>query len=238
MHEVKLLSWDTAFFCKTIGSLHITNDNVANVDLLLSKTRQEGYQLIYVFADSHLRIDDNLLSNYAGQLVDVKRTYNNPLLTTDNGKTNLAITTFGNSENRSRLYDLAFQSGECSRFRVDSRLGESEFRRFYREWIDNSLAGLLADKVFVYREHECIVGFITVKKKAQGSTIGLIATDRTFRGQGIGKALLKHTHNYVVQAGIRSINVVTQGRNEIACMFYEHNGFSLQEEINVYHCWL
>ena len=58
------------------------------------------------------------------------------------------------------------------------------------------------------------------------------------RGQGIGTALVNHVKAYAAESGLARLDVVTQGRNTLACRFYEKNQFVVKSELNVYHLWL
>jgi dTDP-4-amino-4,6-dideoxy-D-galactose acyltransferase len=236
MNRVEYLQWDSTFFSRNIGRIDSDNLNTADLKALLEAARNAGFTLLYVFTNSGKTVDNGLLVDFGGQRVDTKLTYAQQLPTTATPLTDKQIHEFTVNDDVTSLYNLAYQSGEHSRFKVDSRFGEDEFRRFYREWINKSLAGKMADHVFVYKLDYKIVGFITVRKEGEHATIGLIATDRAMRGQGIGKALLNHTKNFL--AAPYTLNVVTQRDNTLACAFYERNGFSLKEESGVYHFWL
>jgi dTDP-4-amino-4,6-dideoxy-D-galactose acyltransferase len=133
---------------------------------------------------------------------------------------------------------LAIQSGEYSRFKTDPNFGISEFERFYKEWIINSVSGKIADGILIYKNNDRIVGMITYKIKDNFCTIGLLAVDRDFRGKSIGKLLIGGLINELTGKNISRLYVVTQKANHAACRFYEKCGFIVDKVENVYHFWI
>jgi len=228
--QITSLPWDSAFFGYRIGRLALTIDDTDALETTLAQARQEGYALLYVTAPQPLG------PRYEDQKVDTKVTYAQALSMA--GEADPAIRPFGPEDDREVLYDLAYQSGAYSRYRLDPRFGEEAFRRFYRTWMDNSLTGKLADQTFVHPSNGRITGFLTVQQHGSQATIGLLATDEGSRGRGIGTALLRHLMAWLYPRAVTELSVVTQGDNGPACRFYERNGFTLQETISVYHFWL
>lgn len=223
------LPWDSEFFSFKTGAIDAAGMNAAELNAAVGRLRAEGYRLVYVFAGSLM---PGLMPCFV--LADNKRSYildrpyaitSNPSVIEYKGEPRL-------------LYDLAYQAGEFSRFRVDERIGDENFRRLYRLWIDNSVAGTFADYVFVAEnDRKQPVGLITARKKDGMLSIGLFATDRQSRGTGIGTALI----GAVISAGVRlgmPVEVTTQADNPVACRFYEHKGFRLRQQEAVYHLWL
>nr|WP_295923786.1 GNAT family N-acetyltransferase [uncultured Dyadobacter sp.] len=236
MSGIQYLSWDSQFFDRKIGKIETEGQEGGRIMDMVKQAENENYQLLYIYSKNLL---DNAAFNGASfQHVDLKMTYSMEI----NGAVpvpqypNIEILQRGNDG--SVLYELAYQSGEYSRYRVDRRFGENDFKKMYRQWIDNCLTGEMADVVFVHTLNGVIDGFITLKKQGNNATIGLIATSREKRNQGIGKSLLNRARSYAEESGISTLFVTTQGGNINACRFYENNGFVLKSELNVYHGWL
>jgi ribosomal protein S18 acetylase RimI-like enzyme len=123
--------------------------------------------------------------------------------------------------------------------------------------MENSLDGLIADRVFVYREAGVIKGMVTCKitgptagqqegeeggpgdrQAGRVGSIGLIATGAAHQGKGIGRSLLRATDHYYRANGVETSTVVTQKTNIQACLFYEKEGFTEYKRQFVYHLWL
>lgn len=216
------LDWDSRFFHRKIGRLSVCEEiEVDEIDMLCRE-----YDMVYLFCVKEIMVNKNCL------LVDKKRTYlhESPQM---KPRSPFVKNYVGNPE---ALYDIAFQAGHESRFKVDPAFSEEEFERLYTAWIDNSLQGVMADYVLTYHDFEqsAPCGLITAKKKNGRLQIGLFATDTEWRRHGVGTALIDR----VISIGAFEdlpIVVTTQADNEVACRFYERNGFVLNEQTYVYH---
>ena len=137
-----------------------------------------------------------------------------------------------------RLHDLALQSGEQSRFRLDPAIPEERWASLYRHWMDESLAGKQADAVLVRRREGAIAGMITVSADATGGEIGLFGVAGEARGQGVGSTLLADAMGWFAANGCVTARVATQGENQAARAVYQRAGFGLQRLVNVFHFWI
>ncbi len=236
--DVELLPWDTRFFGFSVGRVHVPVCDEIALKAIVQKARQLGVRLLYVFDDSSADLSQKLINIYSGCLVDTKRTYWCALEQAEPSSGFESIQEFSPEQPVAQLYELAYQSGEQSRFKRDAAIGDENFKRLYRQWVDNSLSGKAADAVFVYVADESIGGFITVQKKETVATIGLMATDKAVRGRGIGSAMLNYVKQDLRLTPAIRLEVATQKKNTTACRFYERNGFVLGKEVNVYHLWL
>jgi dTDP-4-amino-4,6-dideoxy-D-galactose acyltransferase len=236
--EITFLEWDSRFFRQKIGRVSVTTQqNLFSLSSVLENARKQKYSLLYVFCDTGFSVSQDLMNLYNGRLVDHKIIYE-LALGEDYIVPKFLIRQFGMTDDKKTLYELAYQSGEYSRYRVDQNFGENNFKRLYRQWIDNFISGELADEVFIHKIDDSITGFISLKKNEDTGVIGLIATDMDYRGKGIGTALLNHIKRYATSSGMTRLEVTTQGGNETACRFYEKNQFNVKSVSNVYHCWL
>ena len=236
--ELTFLAWDSQFFGLKIGKISITPASADSLNTVLETARIHHYDLIYAFTDVRVILPISTLQTYNGRFVDHKLVYEHTLISTDSPAFQQTICVFTANDDPGRLYELAYQSGEYSRFRVDPAIGETNFQRLYGQWVDNSISGGIADAIFVWQTSGLPKGFITVKKRGDTGVIGLIAADIQHRGQGIGTALVNHVKAYAAESGLARLDVVTQGRNTLACRFYEKNQFVVKSELNVYHLWL
>lgn len=235
--DVAFLDWDSHFFGLKIGRVNVNSQTISSLNSVLENAREQQYVLLYVFCESGVSVSQKVLHAYNGQFVDHKVIYEQTL----NGAypaPKLPIQTNDAADDRMGLYELAYQSGKYSRYHVDPNFGEATFQRLYRQWIDNSISGILADEVFVHKTGQSITGFVTLKKMGDTGVIGLIATEVNQRGKGIGTTLLKHVKYHSENIGIARLEVATQRRNEMACRFYEKNQFCIKNASNVYHFWL
>ena len=221
------LEWDSNFFGFGVGSINAGNASDDEIDKEIACMQRQGCRLIYVVSHRALT-----LSKYKAVLTDNKRSY--ILLNPRHKSTANIIEEI--SENIPGLYDLAYQAGEHSRFKVDPQVGEESFRRLYRTWIDNSINKGFADYVAAVKEGDKPVGLITARKRATDISIGLFATDNKFRGRGIGSDLIQKIVNLAADEKL-NVEVTTQANNVNACKFYENRGFIKNSEEFVYHVW-
>lgn len=228
------LDWDSHFFGKKIGRIDVTDDYISLVENI-EKVFQQQYDLIYVFENNSTDIPSEILTKFNGKLVDRKITYTAQIedLRT---KSTVEIKEFGSLDSSS-LYDLAYLSGNHSRFRLDKGLGIENFKRLYREWINKSVSHQIAKKVFVYEDNGQIKGMITLGIKEKVANIGLIAVDETLQGKGVGMSLIDACVKYCKTETIATLDVPTQLDNTKACRFYEKCGFTEKSVQNIYHFW-
>ena len=228
------LTWDSNFFGKKVGKIDVADD-YTDLTEELEKAFKQQYELIYVFGNKNTDIPSKIFTKFNGKLVDRKITYTSQIegLRT---KSTVEIKEFDNPDS-SLLYDLAYLSGNHSRFRLDKRLGIENFQRLYREWIDKSVSHQIAKKVFVHENSEQIKGMITLAVREQSANIGLIAVNETLQGKGVGMSLIDACVQYCKAENIITLDVPTQLDNTQACRFYERCGFTEKSVQNIYHFW-
>lgn len=130
-----------------------------------------------------------------------------------------------------KLLQLAFQSGEYSRFKTDPRLSGEEFRSLYKLWISKAID---SNSILTTADQS---GMITYSISEDCLHIGLIAVDEIVRGKGIGKKLMHGAEQKAFELGLKTILVPTQEDNLTACRFYESLDYTMKDKIYVYHWW-
>lgn len=224
-NRFELLEWDTEFFQSRIYKYLLVEPNLENYFLLANSFYAD---LIYLFTTIKLEIADkpNLF------LADQKVTYHKKKLIRSSSLDFSKIEPV--KEVNNKLISLALVSGKYSRFRKDPKLGH-KFEDLYTKWVTKSINGEIANAVFVYKEKEEILGFITVKVVGDIATIGLIATDERFQGKGIGTILVSYVEVWCSDQNVKELYVATQANNILACKFYEKNGFLIYNIDYIYH---
>ena len=108
----------------------------------------------------------------------------------------------------------------------------------YEIWIEKSLSGY-AQAVLVMGSPGQPEGFVTcdtLLPEAKGK-IGLVGVSSSARGRGVGQALVLESLHWFAAQGMKSVQVVTQGRNIPAQRLYQKCGFLTKEVRFWYHCW-
>lgn len=234
--KLEYLSWDSDFFSKKIGRINCQIKNESELRSLLAKAKEEGYQLIYVFGNADLYFDQIFMDKNHAKLVDRKVLYTKSILST-NENTN-TVQEYKDFDTTDELESLAYLSGAFSRFRLDNKFETEDFYRLYKTWITKSVSKDMADKVFVVRGNDKVVGMVTLKIQQEVGEIGLIAVSESAQSKGYGKDLINTCINAIVSKGIHQIEVPTQMENIDACCFYEKCGFNIKSITNIYHFWL
>lgn len=235
---LEYLQWDSDFFGLKIGRI-VGDEKFAEKSLaiLLNQAKIANYALLYIFLPEDYVINDVFLSKNKGNLVDKKNVYRKKLY---KGSIILSdeIQDYTGKRLSTDLLNLTYLSGQFSRFNTDKNLPNDAFGRLYKTWIEKSLNGEIANKVFVSIKNNKIVGFATLKITDKIGEIGLIAVSETMQGQRIGSKLLDRCADFSKENGINILEVPTQSHNVSACKFYEKYGFEKFSTTNIYHFWI
>jgi len=232
------LDWDSKFFGYAVAKItksHLTSRKLKRLLELLAV----DFRLAYWFVDTDDKVSNSAARENDGFLADEKTTYIKKVPSYfKSGVLNRNIRPYLHKSPSKKLVSLALQAGVYSRFKADSNFVNNEFEIVYSEWLKNSLKGTLAKEVFVYVQDGVEIGFITVGEKNGRGDIGLIAVDKEFRGQSIGRQLVEVAFAKAYKWGYSEMQVVTQRANIGACKFYEKLGFAIESIVKIYHFWL
>jgi len=232
---IEYLKWDSDFFGFKTGLLIQNND--IEFEKQIEEAKDDDYKLIYFFANDNSFIPETIIQKFNGKLVDRKVIYEQYV--SEGTVRDLGLTTIYDQQVVSNdLLQLAYESGQYSRFKLDDGFEPDVFIRMYKLWIENSVKGSLADKVYVVNEAEHVVGMVTLKTKKDTMTIGLIAISPAYAGKGLGRQLINRTIQTALDLGLKRIEVSTQYDNKSACLFYKACGFSTKLITDIYHFWM
>ena len=232
---IKYLEWDSNFLGFRVGSISQLNTEILEHEL--GNAKLEKYKLIYLFAEADCFLSEDFLQKYNGKLVDRKVLYVHELsdqAIANHDQTNL----YTSPEVSDDLLRFAYESGKYSRFKLDKNFTPEVFTNMYKLWIENSVNGQMADRIYVVEQDNKITAMLTLKEKSEALHIGLIATAIESQGKGYGKQLINRTKQTAIEFGLKYIEVPTQYDNKQACRFYEACGFRVKSIINIYHFWL
>lgn len=234
---VKLLEWDSQHFGYKIGCITLTNDTPEDLLLAILNNQNSSFRLIYLFLPKQKTLSSRICKEWNIALADQKVVFHKELISSSYIKNHHDRIESIMYQNYTKFTNLAIASGIHSRFKLDANFSNDSFARMYEAWIKNSLNGQIADNCYGYFEQRHPIGIVTIKKETDFATIGIIAVDSTFRGNGVGHKLLYAAEKYALENDLREITVATQQRNIGACHFYQQNGYLLKETTNIYHYW-
>jgi dTDP-4-amino-4,6-dideoxy-D-galactose acyltransferase len=200
----------------------------------LEQARHDNYELIYLYCQQTLEL--NGIDGFNGLDVGGQITFEKELVgnVTETCVLPDKISRVDLSVLSNPLIELAFISGNLSRFKVDSSLPEQSFERLYRQWLINGLEGKDA-AVLIYGSQLHPDGMITAEWDADRCYIGLLAVRPDQQGSGLGGQLIKAIELESLRRGSIGIVVKTQIINQRACRFYSRNGYSEIACSNLYH---
>jgi dTDP-4-amino-4,6-dideoxy-D-galactose acyltransferase len=222
------LVWDSQFFEMEIGELYFENNKA-----LFNKLRSEDFDLLYVKSNEDFELDIN---NFKIEFSETKVIFMKNLEMIHPKSTNI----FSANEidyNLNEIYELAYESGKHSRFRLDNNFQNQKFEELYKKWIDNSILNIFADDLLIYQENNQTMGFVTYKVNENSASIGLIAIKPDFQGKGIGGKLLNFVENTLFHQNINKLLIPTQQTNEAACNFYKKQDYKVHETTFIKHYW-
>lgn len=219
---IKLLEWDTNFFGYKIGE----TQGLPDFDEAIS----ENYKLLYVKSKTPVPKLELRNCFYDHRIIHRKE-LTKPTEIED-------VISLKGSPLTPDLINLAYEAGHVSRYKRDPQFKNDEFKKLYKEWIQNSLSGKMANEVFGYFENEKCLGFITVKIKDTEASIGLLVIDPTAQGRGLATVLTRAAESYAQSCGAKYLFVATQATNTNACRFYIKNGYNEYNEELIYHVWI
>lgn len=222
----QLLEWDSSFFGFDVYSINSNNETTIK-DQLHQLKKHDG-SLVYLFTD--LVFDDVFLTKSSGKFVGTKVVFSKNLQSVSS---NNIIKSIKYDVIPRELLSLAFQSGEFSRFKIDTRLARESFEELYKKWLLKAIDNTDIETL-VYSEGNIIKGFISVEFSEE-AVIGLFAVDETMRGKGIGRLLLNQAEYISKNKGYNNLQIPTQKENSGAYGFYLNSNYKIIEERRNYH---
>lgn len=238
--KLEYLDWDSGSFGFKIGLIVLDNSlSESLLNNLMEQAKEEKYKLVYVFTPEYTDLSNEILMEQNGKLVDRKILYRLNV-SGNNVEYDDTILDWSAKKLTDDILQLSYLSGQHSRFFIDKKFPIEAFENLYKEWIDKSLSGHLADRVFVAIENKQIIGFVTLKinEDIRNGEIGLIAVSEQAQGRRYGTKLVNQCIAYIQEKSMRSLTVATQMDNVQGCLFYERYGFLKDKITNVYHFWL
>jgi TDP-D-fucosamine acetyltransferase len=231
-------TWDSDFFGVPIAQVTPTRASVTELAAALHWAAAEKIECLYFLADADQPESIRAAETNGFSLVDTRTTLEKPVIPdvpfgADDDRIRRART-----EDIPRLMTMARMSHRNTRFHADRRFDPKRSDELYAVWIERSVRGALADIVLVAEDAATLRGYVTVSRQGDAASIGLLAVDAAYRGEGYGGRLLDAALGWTHEQGLASISVVTQGGNAAAVRLYERGGFTVRSVQFWYHRWI
>lgn len=227
--KIEELKWDSNFFNRKIGSLFLTK-----IDKNITIDNNIPFDLLYVRSKKEHSVQ---IKNFHNSYSEVKVVFSKNISQITSGINHNISSLSKDKYEINTIYGLAYESGKVSRFNLDSGFKRENFKSLYQAWVDNSLNNKFADDVFVYKEQDSILGFVTYRIFDEYAVIGLIAVNPESQGKGIGHQLLQTVESLLVDKNITELRIPTQLKNTQACSFYTKQGYKIIETEYIKHYW-
>ena len=237
------LPWDSGFFGLSIARAIPSRLDAPTRDAMLDWCRSHGTDCLYFLGAPDDSATIQQLDAGGFQLVSVRVTLARPAGSGHGdvrGQVRQAV-----AGDIPALRGIAMSAHRDTRFHADSHFDAARSDELYATWIENSVRGY-ADQVLVAERDDTPVGYVTLHVEApNGATgpagrtarIGLFAVHEQYRGQGIGRDLLRTAAQALASAGVTGTSVVTAGRNVAALRLYTSEGFTTVDVALWYHRW-
>ena len=105
--------------------------------------------------------------------------------------------------------------------------------------MEKAVCGQFDHQCWCLFEGDTPVALCTVRYgKADSAVIGLVGMDPPVAGRRLGRRMIYSVLNILVDRGVKTVNVVTQGRNYAAQNLYQSVGFRTKTTQLWYHKWM
>lgn len=231
-----LLPWDSEFFSLRIGRVHNRRPTSADMKSVVEWMDRESVDCAYLLLDSDATDSVHDVEAAGAHLMDVRvtlrRYLDEPIPQRDRDISQ------ANSSDVAALRAIAAGSHRNTRFYADPRFPAAKCDSLYETWIERSCLEGFAEAVLVARQNGQPTGYVTCDADAQGhGWIGLIAVAESWRGRGLGAALVSEALRWFHKTGLEEVRVITQAANASAMRMYERTGFVTHEVEYWYHLW-
>lgn len=234
------LPWDTDHFGLRIGRVNRRHLTEVSVQEIVEWQNSEAIECLYFLADFDDPETARLAQAYNFQLVDIRITLE---WTSGRGQlarfdpdSQLTMRSFQPAD-IPILAEIARESHTDTRFFFDQNFPRDKSEALYEVWIRHSCEGL-SDRVVTACVDGQVAGYIVCKILDDASgQIGLVGVAEQSRGKGVGKSLVNAALDWFAGRNIRSVQVVTQGRNIAAQRLYQKCGFATRSVQLWYHRW-
>ncbi len=237
---VRKLDWDSRFFGFNVAFLscmHLTQTICRRIERFL---RREDIRLVEYLCNCHDARSVRVAEDEGFRFTDIRLTYTRPVDEAAPPALPDGVTFARAAEaDIPALREIARGLYEDSRYLFDQNFDPARIDEFYRGWVEKGVRGQYDDECWCLYDAGAPFAFCTVRYlKENAANIGLVGLDGSHQGGGFGKKLLGHVLAQLASRGVRTVSVVTQGRNYAAQNLYQSMGFRTKTTQLWYHKWI
>lgn len=229
------LDWDSRFFGKRIARVQsrcLSADEARRADLWC---RTQRIDCVYYLADGANAASAEQAEKHGFNLVDLRVTFTRDLSRALPTEVYAGLRAAG-EEDLVQLRKMTRENHTISRFFADTRFDPQRSAEMYEVWIENDLRRENG-QLWVKAVNGVAVAYTSVSLHGETAEIGLVGVDAGHRRKGYGVEIVNWTLQRLAEAGVLTVDVVTQGRNIAAQVLYEKCGFVTKSIDLWYHKW-
>lgn len=237
---VRKLEWDSNFFGFNVAFLscmHLTETIWRRIEKFV---RRENIRLVEYLCNCHDARSVRVAEDKGFRFTDIRLRFSRKLT----GAEGMALPdgiTFdtASEEHIPALREIASGLYEDSRYLFDSNFDVERIDEFYQNWVQKGVRGQFDDECWCLFEGGKPFAFCTVRYlEERAAHIGLVGIANSHWGDGHGKRLLHSVFNKLYERDVRTLGVITQGRNYAAQNLYQSTGFRIKATQLWYHKWI
>ena len=234
-YECKHLQWDTDYFGINSARISLQEpvDEKAQNEII---SFCNGYEFITISNNGNLQENNEWIGKRTNAfLADVNIQFSKELATSSSYQ-DKATYVVNNYPHNERVANIASNSFQYSRFYNDPLLPQQLAKNIYVHWTQSSFSQ--ENKYFILCEKESkIAGYMIFSIRENIASVELIAVDKDYQRQGVGKSLINKLEEFALNKGVKALKVGTQVNNISAIQFYTRTGFKYVGCGSIYHLW-
>ncbi len=229
----KFLAWDSDFFGLRLARVvdaQLTDEHVRSIDTWAHQHAIDG---LYYLANVDDIASIHVAEHHQFRLVDIRLTLelNNPPFTDTGSHARVAI-----ESDLPALRQIAHQIHTDSRFYADLHFDRTRCGQLYEAWIDKAWRDETST-IFTLEHAGIASAYITCDIHDTHGEIGLFGVSPHAQGHGYGGQLLVTALNHFSTNHVKTVSVVTQGKNIAAQNIYIKYGFRPNHIQLWFHKW-
>lgn len=234
---IKYLEWDSDFFGFPIARLQSPHLNPDIISQCEDWCRERNIRCLYYLANADDRESVILAEDHHFRLVDIRLTFQRNFSEQDIFDPGTIPIRSATRPDIESLKAIAKDSYTDTRFYCDANFPRHLCGLLYETWIEKSVLGD-AQLVVVSETDLQVSGYVTCHLNTDlVGQIGLVGVTSNARGCGVAGALLQAGLDWYTRQGVKTVKVITQGRNIAAQRLYQRFGFLSQCVQLWYHRW-
>lgn len=237
---IHINEWDSALFGFISATLKTEVINEAILSDLDQKIAEKKIRFLQYLSPCEQIENIHQLEKAGFHFVDIRYTFEKQLSEKNIApevKTGIKFD-LANPSHIPELLSISAGLYKDTRYYADALFPRDKVSMLYDEWISNAIYGKFDDLCYCLFIENLPIAFCTLRfLENQSCILGLFGVSSQHQRQSFGSYLLQSMMADLYKKGIKTIQVVTQGKNYNAQRTYQANGFKTLKIDMWYHKW-